>query len=282
MNKSIELIDFLKRYNKDGLLQSVDRPPNLSDSLSFLQNYQDVRSVLSNLPVNVKALIEGYSCQTNAEGLRKFLATYGVETVDISVIDIYDLPSTYRSIGIALPEINFYQGCAGDLQEIAQSQSFDVVVQDFLLNCIPPSEIGRVLSEAFRVLKPTGYLILSITDSSGFKNHSFITPENLNSGYGLIWKNTATHLRQIQNENGSTLGDSFCQKLQNTTILDPKTDQCTFISAPYGRFEFFAPWEQTLKHLSDSNFRVLLEYEDWGKDDQGLDCCRHRLIAKPG
>jgi SAM-dependent methyltransferase len=281
MNKSVELNDFLKRYNGVDILQSVDRPPNLSDSLSFLQNFQAVRDALSKLPVNVRALIEGYSCQTNAEGLRKFLAAYGVTTVDISVIDIYDLPSTYQSIGMALPDINFFQGCAGDLKEIAQSQSFDLVVQDFLLNCISPSEIGRVLSEAFRVLKPTGYLILSVTDSSGLKNHPFITPENLNRNYGLIWKNTATHLYQIQNENGSISGELFRQKLQNSIILDPKTDQYTFISPPYGRFEFFAPWEKTLKHIAESNFRVLLDYADWGKDDQGLDCCRHRLIAKP-
>jgi hypothetical protein len=91
MNKSVELNDFLKRYNGVDILQSVDRPPNLSDSLSFLQNFQAVRDALSKLPVNVRALIEGYSCQTNAQGLRKFLAAYGVTTLDISVIDIYDL-----------------------------------------------------------------------------------------------------------------------------------------------------------------------------------------------
>lgn len=286
MNKSTELIelnDFLQRYNKVDFLQTVDRPPNLSDSLSFLQNFKDVSDALCKLPVNVKALIEGYSCQTNAEGLRKFLATYGVTVLDISVIDIYDLPSTYQSLGIALPEINFYQRCASDLEGVAQSQSFDVVVQDFLLNCIPPSEIAKVLSESFRVLKSTGYLILSITDSSGLKNRPFITPENLNRDYGLIWKNTAKHLRQVQNENKNdpTLSGTHFEKILNTIILDPNTDQYTFISPPYGRFEFFISWKQTLKHLFEANFTILLDHEDWGKDDQGLDCCRHRLIAKP-
>jgi SAM-dependent methyltransferase len=245
--------------------------------LAILAAAPDLQHALGLLPKRVNALIEGYAGSRNAEALQAFLALAGVRDMDIVAIDLFDLPATYRRLSMTLPNMRFIQADACSLGAVAADGEFDVVVQDFLLNCLPPADAPRLLAEVARVLAPEGRFILSVTDSSGLQTRPALTPERLACDWGVRWDRSASYLSCIVPD--PLLRQDALRALAGCIVADQAREQHTLIAAPHGRFEFFVPWAQTERQLNDAGFRVLLAQTQWGRDDHGLDCHRHRIIA---
>jgi hypothetical protein len=122
-----ELEDFLSRYrDRDRDHAAGARAPTLRDSLVSLQAAAGLPDALGRLPEHVQALIEGCAAPANAAALREFPAARGVPQVDIVAIDLYDLPTTYRRLGMTLPDMTFVQADACALAAVAADGAFDL------------------------------------------------------------------------------------------------------------------------------------------------------------
>ena len=271
-----ELDQFLSRYRDSGR-HARDRAPDLHDSLSVFAALPGVDEALRALPARCRVLIEGYAGPGNAAALRRFLSSAGVREADITAVDLFDLPATYARLGLPLPAMRFVQADACRLGAVAANNEFDVVAQDFLLNCLPPLHTDSLLAEAARVLSLAGRFILSFTDSSCLASRPILSPARLKAAWGVRWDPTATQLAQLAPDPAHR--DKLLRVLAGSVVLDPETGGYALITAPYGRFEFFVPAELTRCQLIDAGFRVLLSDQRRGRDDHGLDCQRHRWIT---
>lgn len=148
-----ELSHFLGRYHRPAD-QSPAQAPDLGYSLRHLASAPGLPDHLARLPSPCPCLIEGYAAPGNAAALREFLGGPDSRHVEVTAIDLYDLPATYDHLGLPLPLLRFVRADAARLRTTFPDASFDVVVQDFLLNCSPPVLAPRILAEVTRVLRP--------------------------------------------------------------------------------------------------------------------------------
>lgn len=273
----IELDHFLARYRTDSR-PPFDRVPDLSDSLAVIASTPGAKEALGSPPESCRTLIEGYAGPSNADALRHFLGSAGITSTDVVAVDLFDLPTTYARLDLSLPRMHFIQADACQLGTVAGDGEFHIVVQDFLLNCLPPTRATTLLAEASRILARHGRLILSVTDSSGLVTRQAVSPARFKAQWGLDWNPHATQLRQIEPD--PIRCQAMVEALAGSIILDPSNGHHSLITGPHGRFEFFVPWELTRHQLADAGFETLLTTHHRGYDDHGLDCLRHRLIAR--
>ena len=271
-----EFDQFLTRYDP-ARRPAGDRPPDLADSLAALALAPGLDATLGLLPSRVRCLIEGYAGPENASALRAFLACRGAVVDTLTAADINDVPAAYARLGLPAPDLRFIQADACDLSAHLAPASIDLLVQDFLLNCLPPVNAPRLLAEAARLLRPGGLAIISFTDDTGARQRPHFTPGELSSRWGLEWSPSATHLRDL-NAPANRLPDLHAA-LAGGVLAAPPDPNLTFVTAPHGRFEFFAPAAHTRALLAAAGLDIRLTATETGRDDQGLVCMRHRCLA---
>jgi len=137
--------------------------PCLEDSLLTHTKELNTSSYISDLPNNLSCLIEGYTTPRNAESLRKFLNFYSVKEPSIIAVDILNIPAIYQKMRIPAPEVDFILADASNLRSVFENEQFDLVVQDFLLNCAPPNLHHSILSEVNRILKKHGIALIQFS-----------------------------------------------------------------------------------------------------------------------
>ena len=266
---SSELEHFISRYRRAGRPGGA-QAPDLQASLGELSRIHAGLGAQGRLPSPCRCLIEGYAAPNNARCLREYLAAIGVGDVDILAVDLYDLPSVYARMGCGVPPMRFQVADARDLRGIVADHSVDLVVQDFLINCMPSGDVPAVLREVTRVLAPGGLAFVSFTDDQCMADVLAIDPEACGRPMDIR--------DRVLTPGGGVGWDLF----QGRRFRDPGTGAWVFVTRPHGRLEFFSSLPQTLDALASAGLEVLGRSVSQGDDDHGLRCVRHRCILRHG
>jgi hypothetical protein len=120
-----------------------------------------LRRVLEHAP---RCLISGCSVKKNPRTLASFLAAHHVPAPTIEIIDLIDLEKIWKPNG----SVRYHVADAGNLRELFPDESFDLIVQDHLLNCAPIDEHNGILAEMARIVRRSGLILLNYTDSRNF------------------------------------------------------------------------------------------------------------------
>jgi SAM-dependent methyltransferase len=249
--------------------------PTLLHSLDQFRKMPGIAEHFAKLPRHPRVLIQGYSTPGNASALRQFLTDYAPPQPRIETIDLYDLPHLYAVLDIEMPDMIYHIADAAYLEGLYQDHSIDLVVQDFLLNCIPASRHEDLLQEVSRVLKPGGLVIMSFTSSENLEISDARSTDQLQAERHLRWNPQAYDLSEMGgiNQAGEPL-----DYLKGELIYHQPTSVFIFVSKAGGRFEFFRAREQTLALFSRCGLESIASDVTQGSDDHGLTCTRHRCL----
>jgi SAM-dependent methyltransferase len=223
-------------------------------------------------------LLQGCTAPNNAAALQRFLSGSDGRHVDVTAVDLLDLPAIYARLGWPMSSMHFVQADARNLGTRFPPESFDMVVQDFLLNCAPPAEAPALLAAARHVLKPDGLLLLSVTDSTCLNGHSALSPTDFEAHCGTPWDPSARDIAAMLPDKRRRA--ALLPLLAGQVVADPTSHEGTLITAPHGRFEFFVPFARTMAQLAEAGFKVELRGQEQARDDNGLDCTRWRCLAR--
>jgi hypothetical protein len=262
-----ELDYFISRYQRHDR-SSGARPPDLDDSLAELSRIHAGLGTRGRLPRSCRCLIQGYAAPRNARSLRSYLISRGVDPAEIIAVDLYDLPSTYARLGCELPPLRFEQADARNLQGVLDDHCIDLVVQDFLVNCMPPGDIAALFREVSRVLSADGLAFVSFTDDQCMADEDPASSSRCPLPEGL-W-----------NEVMAAGRESRCSGIVGRRFHDLQTGSWAFVTPPYGRLEFFSPLSHTLSEMDAAGLEVLARTVSCGEDDHRLRCVRHRCILR--
>jgi hypothetical protein len=249
--------------------------PTLSHSLNRFRQMPEIKAALARLPANPLVLIEGYSTPGNAAALREFLCDFGPSQPRIETIDLYDLPHLYAVLDIEMPDMTYHIADASHLDSIYPDHSIDIVIQDFLLNCIPAARHEAVVREVGRILKPGGLGIISFTSSETLLVDSALSADQLRTEHGLDWDGQAYDLSDIEkiNPRGEPL-----DYLKGKLIYHEPTSEFIYVATAGGRFEFFRSREEMLSLFEECGLRLVSSDVTKGSDDHGLACTRYRCL----
>jgi hypothetical protein len=264
---SAELEHFILRYQRRDEF-GVSRPPDLSDSLAELSRIHAGLGKLGRLPSPCRCLIEGYAAPRNARSLREYLAANDVDPLEILAVDLYDLPAVYARLGYEIPPLRFVQADARNLGDVVDDHCVHLVVQDFLVNCMPPGEIPALFLEVSRVLAPDGLAFVSFTD------------DQCMMGFDPFFPVLCPVTEIFQFPIGTSGQDGWLSASVGRKFQDPETGSWVFVTPPYGRLEFFSRLSKTLSDISSSGLEILVRSVSYGQDDHGLCCTRHRCILR--
>lgn len=251
--------------------------PTLGDSLGVMARLPGVRDRVDGLGPGCRCLIQGCTAPGNADALRRFLGHPERPRIEVVAVDLLDLPSVYRRLGWTVPEAGFVRADARKLQHFFPRGHFDVVAQDFLLNCAPPAEAPDLLAAARHVLRPGGLLLISVTDSAGLGDHPAITPDGFARLAGTPWDCAARDLAGLLPD--AERRARVLPRLAGRVVRACNDGAVTLVIAPHGRFEFFLPIARILRLLDNAGFDVVARATEWGRDDNGVDCRRWRFVA---
>jgi SAM-dependent methyltransferase len=249
--------------------------PTLQHSLNRFRQIPGVEGPFAKLTKHPLVLIEGYSTPGNAAALRQFLVDLGKSEPRLETVDLYDLPHLYAVLDIEMPDMVYHIADASHLGEIYADHSVDVVVQDFLLNCIPASRHEPLLREAARVLKPGGLGLVSFTSNETLKVGSAWSTERLRHERRLEWDPQAYDLSDIEkiNQGGEPL-----DYLKGQLIFNPATAEFIHVAVTGGRFEFFRPQAGLFSLFRQCGLQLISSDVTQGSDDHGLACTRYRCL----
>jgi hypothetical protein len=250
--------------------------PTLGSSLAVFAGMEETRDILVALGRDVSCLIQGYTAPQNAKALRLFLSKAGIGLKDIFAVDLLDLPGIYQRLGVRMPQLRFFRGDACDISAWAPPGGFDIVIQDFTLNCLPPILAPRLMREARRVLRPDGLAMVSFTDSSGLRPR-FCAQEAFRR-HGVAWSPRMTSLAEAARD--PTHWQELAADLMGATLAE-EGERVIFVSPPAGRFEFFQLVSNTLDAFGKAGFQLAGLRRAVGVDPAGLTCVRHRCLLRP-
>jgi SAM-dependent methyltransferase len=209
--------------------------------------------------------------------------------------------------------MTFLQADARSLADVLADAGFDLLVQDFILNCAPPSDAAALFCEAARVLRPGGLALLSFTDNTGLRDRPILTAEEIAARWGLAWDPACGALSELPARLGDPVGitasnhrlSSEAKVIPTEAVipmgtLEPRrpafaregligrvvagaaAGHCTYITAPDGRFEFFVAAEETFAALEAAGLQPVLAVQGTTRDYNGLACTRHRCLVRRG
>jgi SAM-dependent methyltransferase len=249
--------------------------PTLGHSLNRFRQISGIKKHLAHLAKEPLCLIEGYSTPSNADALAQFLNEISGARPKIETIDLYDLPHLYQVLDLKMPCMTYHIADAAHLESLYGDGAIDLVVQDFLLNCIPASRHEPLLKEVSRVLKPGGIGIISFTSNEALDLKSAITTDQLQSDHGVAWNAQAYDLDEMEKTSN---GGASLAYLTGKLIYHPRTSEFIYIAAAGGRFEFFRSKEEMLALFATNGLHLLAFDVSQGSDDHGLSCTRYRCI----
>jgi hypothetical protein len=253
--------------------------PTLAASLAEFEAHPDVIGFIKRNQAQMGCLIQGYTAPCNAKALRKVLSQHGCEKAHVVAVDQIALPTLYEQLGAEMPEVEFVQADACDLGDLLGSRKFEMVIQDFILNCLPPVFAQALLHEARRHLRDDGLCLLSFSadarrrDCHPKPEHDAFAP----------WARTRPPQTRSLNDMARSdieLGDMQAHLL-GATLLDPATDQILQVTAPSGQFEFFQKKAEIVAMIERAGFAVSIVSAVPTVDYSGLECTRYRAVAQP-
>ena len=270
-----EIMQMVLSYTVEG---KTAGNPTLSHSLNRIERMPGIKEHLTRLVAEPLCLILGFSTPGNAGALRQFIHDQIGSFPRIEAVDLYDLPHLYDVLDLEMPCMDYHIADASHLDHLYRDGAVDLVVQDFLLNCIPASRHEPLLREAGRILKAGGLAIISFTSSEALELSSAISTAQLLTDYHLAWDALAYDLSEMEKANGRSRSfDDLTGKL----VYHQPTSEFIYIAKAGGRFEFFRSKEEMLSLLEKCGFQLLALDVSQGKDDHGLSCTRYRtLLAK--
>ena len=254
--------------------------PTLQSSLDVFARIDGVQDRLPALGPAPRCLIQGYTAPGNAAALRRFLGRVGIARCAITAVDKLDLPAIYRRLGIAMPDMTFQQADARCLGHVLGDGAFDLLVQDFLLNCAAPADAAALLSEAARLLRPGGLALLSFTDNTGLRDRPALTAEEIAARWRLVWDPACGTLSELPARPVPFQPAVAREGLIGRVVVGAAAGHCTCITAPDGRFEFFVPAEETFAALEAAGLELILAAQGTARDYNGLLCTRHRCLVR--
>ncbi len=266
---------FVARYVR-GSPWFDDLAPTLQSSLDIFARIEGLRDRLQSLGPAPRCLIQGYTAPGNAAALRRFLGRAGISGCAITVVDKLDLRGIYNRLGIAMPEMVFLQADARSLADVLGDAVFDLLVQDFILNCAPPPDAAALLSEAARVLRPGGLALISFTDNTGLRDRPVLTAEEIGTRWRLAWDPACGTMSGLQARPVPHQPAVARAGLIGRVVAGAGAGHCTYITAPDGRFEFFVPAEETFAALEAVGLQPILAAQGTVRDYNGLPCTRRR------
>ena len=172
-----ELEHFISRYLRS---QPSDcaRAPDLLDSLAAFAPLHAALGRHGDLPDPCHCLIEGYAAPGNAESLRHYLASTGLQQIEIHAVDLYDIAATYAKMGQAIPAMQYDVADARDLRGVVPDAFIDLVIQDFLVNCVQPRDMPAIFQEVRRVLSPARLAFISFSDDQCMQDVGRVSEED--------------------------------------------------------------------------------------------------------
>ena len=239
----------------------------------------EIKKHLGGLPKEPLCLIQGYSTPGNAEALRQFIHDYIGSFPRIETVDLYDLPHLYDVLDIKMPPMRYHIADAAHLDYLYKNGAVDLVVQDFLLNCIPASKHEPLLNEVSRILRPNGLGIISFTSSEALGLSTALSTTQLRADHNLTWDAQAYDLADMAKANKAEISLDY---LMGKLIYHQPTSEFIYIAQAGGRFEFFRSKSEMLLLFEKCGLHLLSLDVSQGSDDHGLSCVRYRcILTKP-
>lgn len=272
-----DIVGFLAPYFA-AARSGASATPTLAASLRSLLPQALIAAHLRRLPSAVACLLQGYSTPGNADALRDFLGAHGVRSPRIWAVDLYDLRAVYRALRMPPPQMEFAVADAAALGALFPDGAFDVIVQDFLLNCLPLGRHGPLLEETARLLAPTGCALIHFTDSTGVRQLRRWSAEELAERHGLAWDAAAYQLSDMIS---SAAGETALRaRLGGTVVTTNWPDQFTYVAPENGQLEFFPASARVFSLLRDAGLETVYAHYGQGVDNHGLRCHRHRCLVR--
>jgi SAM-dependent methyltransferase len=274
-----ELPAFLRAYGPASA--AARRPPSLDAGLAALADLPQASS-LSRLPPHARCLIEGSATAENPAYLKAFLATCQVTEPAVTVIDLVDVQGAFRAEGREMACDAFAIADAAKLEAIFADASFDLVVQDHLLNCAPHGLHADIMRELGRVLRPGGFFIVSYTDSAHCDLARALTPADLRERADAIWSEDAYCLRDLGRDAAHVerLRERLCGATVRLGSVAGADDRCVFVTPPFGNFEFFAPHARTEAVIASCGLTPVASTRSIGRDAYGFACHRWHCLYR--
>ena len=266
---------FLATYFSDDTDEKASTP-TLVTGLELLSREADFTKPLEALPHHPACLIQGYSAPGNAAAIRRFLGTLRRGNPRMTAIDLFDLPALYARLGIVLPEVDFRIADATRMPLDFGAGTFDLILQDFLLNCIPSSQSADLLTETARMLAPQGLALVHFSELLDAKAMPTCELEALPETYGVQWNDAAYQVADL-----ASVGAGVWPPLLGGMVLtDRHGDPAIYVQPNSGHFEFFSPLNRTLALLAAAGLESVAEHHSMGTDSHGLLCRRHRYLLR--
>jgi SAM-dependent methyltransferase len=253
--------------------------PNVERSLARFARLPELPPALAGLPREPRVLLQGYADPGNAGAVGRFLNAPSGRRARVEAVDLFDLPSVYRLLGLPPPDFTYRIADASNLRGIYPDGSVDVVVQDFLLNCAPEPLHEPILREAARILSPGGFALISFSDAASVAGREGINEAAFHDRFGAPWNCEAYDLGDMFPPRAAQQPDFAA--LEGMVVADPSTGTSTVVVGRNGRLEFYRD-EAAIFGLFARVGLILTGFDhERGVDSHGLHCSRRRCLLRP-
>ena len=233
---------------------------------------------MKHLPRNASVLIQGYSAPGNSNALHIFLREIGVDKPHLMAVDLFDVREMYSALDISLPDTDFHIADATALPSEFCDGFIDLVVQDFLINCLPPKYYFELFQETARILSPTGLSMINFTDNTGVQGLQKWSPKEIFDTLGVRWDISAYQLADIITH--PTLTETLFSLLHGAVVEHENDCHATYVTPIDGHFEFFPTVQHIVDLLQNANLELIETDFSIGRDNNGLQCCRHHYLVR--
>lgn len=263
---------FVQQFVSNELTGS-DGTPTLARSLDVDRAHPGLAGAIQRFEPAPKVLFQGYTAPSNAQALRDFLASFGCHDASIHALDLHDMPALYRQLEIPVPEITFHVADACDRLTDISANQISVLIQHGLANCCPPPRWHSIQQEGSRLLSPSGFALILFSELDSPSAIPSLTISEFESVTGASWDPSGVDLSSFD------LSSDQKEQLIGKVVFNPDHESRTLITAPAGRFEFFAPFAQFESSLVEAGLQVRSRIFTTGEDSNGILCRRSHCLV---
>lgn len=251
--------------------------PTLASSLRVFRDSPCFKPAIEKLGPHIACLFQGYSTPGNGLALREALSEYGTESVDILAVDPMPLKRLYAELDVAFPNIQFFQFDACDFESELARRCFDLIIQDFTLNCMHPDKAQSMLQSAHSLLTSNGVCLISVSTDAVNEAAPVDSLNTALSPWPGCWNASARGLHDLclpESEH-----ECLSRTLGGRTFRCDQTGWVMQVTQPSGQFEFFMPQMDILNLINQCGFKTVIADSRRETDYSGITCTRIRIIA---